>query len=88
MSVCQSHSIGGELVTPTQCRMARAALKLGVRELAALAKVAPGSVARFEAGLTLQDRTIAAMHAALEKAGVEFDIGNGSVRLKPKGRRK
>jgi len=71
--------------------MARAALRIGVRELAALAKVAPGSVARFEAGLTLQDRTIAAMHTALEKAGVEFDVGNGSVRLrpdKPKGKRK
>jgi hypothetical protein len=63
--------------------MARAALRIGVRELAAMAKVAPGSVARFEAGLNLQERTKAAMHAALEKAGIEFDVGNGSVRLKP-----
>jgi predicted transcriptional regulator len=78
-----NHSVGNELVTPAQCRMARAALRIGVRELAAMAKVAPGSVARFEAGLTLQERTIAAMHTALEKAGVEFDVGNGSVRLKP-----
>jgi hypothetical protein len=57
----------------------RAALRLGVRELAALAEVAPGSVARFEAGLTLQARTVAAMRAALEKAGIQFEVGKGSV---------
>ena len=83
MNLSVNRSVGDALVTPAQCRMARAALRIGVRELAALARVAPGSVARFEAGLTLQERTIAAMHTALEKAGIEFDVGNGSVRLKP-----
>jgi predicted transcriptional regulator len=87
MSVNEIRSVGVGPVTPTQCRMARAALRIGVRELAAIAKVAPGSVARFEAGLTLQDRTIAAMRTALEKAGVQFDVGNGSVRLTPKPKR-
>jgi hypothetical protein len=33
-------------VTPPQCRMARAALRIGVRELAGMVKVAPGSVVR------------------------------------------
>jgi hypothetical protein len=77
-----NRSVRNESVTPAQCRMARAALRIGVRELAAMAKVAPGSVARFEAGLSLHERTIAAMHTALERAGIEFDVGNGSVRLR------
>ena len=56
--------------------MARVALGLGTRELAALAKVAPGTVARFEGGEVLKERTIGAMRSALEGAGVIF-IENG-----------
>ena len=76
-------------MSPEQCRMARAALQIGVRDLATLAKVAPSTVSRFEAGEELKERTIDAMCAALEKAGVEFlDNGQG-VRLKPpKAKRK
>jgi hypothetical protein len=64
--------------------MARVALGLGTRELAALAKVAPGTVARFEGGEVLKERTIDAMRAALEAAGVIFlDNGEGpGVKLK------
>lgn len=73
-------------MNPTQSRMARAALGLGVRELASLADVSPDTVARFERGDELRDRTIAAMQMALEKAGVVFvDAGDGlgpGVRLK------
>ena len=43
---------------PVQCRMARAALGLGVRELAAAAKVSVDTVARFERGEELKERTI------------------------------
>ena len=72
-------------MSPEQCRMARAALQIGVRDLATLAKVSPSTVSRFEAGEELKEC------AALEKAGVEFlDDGQG-VRLKPpkaKGKRK
>jgi transcriptional regulator with XRE-family HTH domain len=61
---------------PVQCRMARAALGLGVRELAAAAKVAIDTVARFERGDELKERTIDALQRALEAAGVEFTNGD------------
>jgi transcriptional regulator with XRE-family HTH domain len=58
-----------------QCRMARAALQLGVRELAAKAKVSPATIVRFEASEELRERTVDAIRAALEAAGVEFTNG-------------
>lgn len=61
---------------PIQCRMARAALGLGVRDLAAAAKVAIDTVARFERGDELKERTIEALQRALEEAGVEFTNGD------------
>ena len=61
---------------PVQCRMARAALGLGVRELAAAAKVSTDTVARFERGEELKERTIDALKLALEAAGVEFTNGD------------
>ena len=57
--------------------MARAALGLGVRELAALADVSPDTVARLERGEPLRESTLAAIRAALETAGVEFIAENG-----------
>ena len=68
-----------------QCKMARAALGLGVRELADLAKVSPDTIARLERGDELRERTIDAIRAALEAAGVEFIAENGGgpgVRLR------
>jgi hypothetical protein len=66
-----------------QCRMARAALQLGVRDLARLAKVSPATVVRFEASGELKERTVDAVRAALEAAGVEFTNGDQpGVRLK------
>ena len=65
--------------------MARAALELGVRDLAELAMVSPNTVSRFERGESMQQRTLEALKIALEKAGVEFIHGNGKgpgVRLK------
>ncbi len=61
-----------------QCKMARVALSIGIRELADLAQVAPATVSRFEAGEELKPRTVAAIRAALEAAGVEFIPENGS----------
>jgi transcriptional regulator with XRE-family HTH domain len=56
--------------------------------LAAAASVSPDTIARLERGETLYPRTIAAIRAALEAAGVEFIAENGGgagVRLaKPK----
>jgi transcriptional regulator with XRE-family HTH domain len=68
---------------PIQCRMARAALGLGVRELAARAVVGANTVARFESGEQLLPRTVAAMQEVLEAAGVEFTNGEQpGVRLR------
>ncbi len=68
-----------------QCKMARAALGLGVRDVAALAGVSPDTVARLERGDALKELTIATIQAALEAAGVIFvpenDDGPG-VRLR------
>ncbi|WP_445730615.1 helix-turn-helix domain-containing protein [Methylocystis sp. IM2] len=67
--------------------MARVATGLGIRELAQLAQVAPNTISRLEAGEELKPRTVAAIRAALETAGVEFIEANGGgpgVRLKHK----
>ena len=64
------------ILLPVQCRMARAALGLGVRQLAASAKVSIDTVARFERGDELKERTIEALQRALEAAGVEFTNGD------------
>ena len=63
------------IILPVQCRMARAALGLGVRELAATAKVSIDTVARFERGDELKERTVDALQRALEAAGIEFTNG-------------
>ena len=60
------------ILNAVQCRMARAALGLGVRELAALANVAPATITRLERGEELLPRTVAALQSALEQAGVIF----------------
>ena len=72
-------------MTPAQSRMARAALQLGVRDVAALAEVSPNTIARLERGETLYPRTVDAIRTALEAAGVEFIEENGGgagVRLR------
>jgi predicted transcriptional regulator len=64
------------MINAKQCRMARAALQISVRELAAMAKVAPDTIVRLEAGKRLKPRTVEAVQQALEKAGIEFIDGN------------
>jgi len=68
-----------------QCKMARAALGLGVRELAAASKVSTDTIVRFERGEILRERTLKALRQALEMAGVIFINQNGDgpgVRLR------
>ena len=62
-------------MTAEQCRMARAGLGLGVRELAAAAAVSTNTIARHERGETLYPRTVQTIRAALEAAGVTFPSG-------------
>ena len=76
---------------PVQCRMARAALGWGVRELAAAAKVSVDTVARFERGEELKERTVEAIQRALEAGGIEFIDDNGGglgLRFKKRQARK
>jgi len=73
-----------------QCKMARAALDWGVRDLAKAAKVSTDTVVRLERGETLRERTIEAIRGAFEKGGVTFIDENGGgagVRLAKKRRR-
>ena len=70
-------------MTPGQVRMARSALRLGVRELAELAKVTPATVTRFETekgGLQLS--TAEAIRKALEAQGIQF-LDTGQVAAGP-----
>ncbi|RWE78182.1 MAG: XRE family transcriptional regulator [Mesorhizobium sp.] len=60
-----------------QCRMARAALGWGVRELAEAAQVATQTVTRLEQGDRLKPKTLQAVRAAFEAAGIEFIAENG-----------
>ncbi len=57
--------------------MARAAVQIGVRELAEAASVSPTTITRLERGEALYPRTVAAIRGALEAAGVEFISENG-----------
>ena len=70
-----------------QCRMARAALQVGIRDIARMAKVAPGTISRLEAGEELKPRTVEAIRHAFEKAGLAFTNGDEpGVKLRKKKR--
>ena len=58
-----------------QCRMARAAIGLSAKKLAAAAKVSPETVIRFEGGERIRQRTIDSLRQVLEAAGLEFTDG-------------
>lgn len=65
--------------------MALAGLGLNIREFAAMAKVAPGTLTRLARGEKLQERTLVAIRQTFEEAGVDFIDPNGGgpgVRLK------
>lgn len=57
---------------PIQCKMARTALALGVRDLAELVGVSPDTIARLERGEALREKTVTAIRVALEGAGIIF----------------
>lgn len=68
-----------------QCRMARTALGLGVRDLADKAAVSTNTITRLESGEGLKAQTVAAIQGVLETAGVIFIDENGEgpgVRLR------
>ena len=55
-----------------QCKMARAALGWGTRDLAKEAQISPDTVARLERGETLKSSTINAVRTTFEASGIEF----------------
>lgn len=61
---------------PVQCRMARTALQMSVKELADAATVSTNTIVRFERGEELKPRTIADIRSVLENAGVVFLDGD------------
>jgi transcriptional regulator with XRE-family HTH domain len=58
-----------------QLRMARAAVRWGVRKLAEKADVTANTVTRIENGADAKQSTMDALQRALEAAGVEFTNG-------------
>lgn len=75
------------MITGSQARMARAALRMGVRDVAAAAKVSPATLSRVEDDKPANASTLAAIRAALEQAGVVFTNGDepGVKLRKPDG---
>lgn len=65
-----------------QSKMARAALGLGVRDLAKAAEVSPDTIARFERGEELRASTVETIRKALEAQGVQF-LEGGQVATGP-----
>lgn len=55
-----------------QCRMARIATGITIRDLAQRAEVAVDTVTRLERGEVLRRRTVTAMRVVLEEAGAIF----------------
>ena len=65
------------MITPAQCRMARAGLGWNETQLARAASVGLTTVYRFELGkVRTQPETVEAIQRALEAAGVVF-LANG-----------
>lgn len=63
---------------PIQCKMARTALQMGIKELAEAANVSTNTIVRLERGEELKPRTVADIRSALESAGVIFIDGKYS----------
>lgn len=65
------------IITPRQCRMARAAVNWTVRKLAAEAKIGVTTVVRFETEKAAPNvSTLTLIRQAFERAGVEFTNGD------------
>lgn len=75
------------IIVPLQLKLARTALGLGVRELAAQAGVAPSTIQRFESGRgDMHAKTLGRVQQVLEDGGIVFippdEDGGPGVRLK------
>ena len=68
------------ILNAVQCKMARVATGLGLRDLAELAEISPNTISRLERGEELRPSTIQTIRTAFEKRGVTFldDDGQGA----------
>ncbi|MGD0634557.1 MAG: helix-turn-helix transcriptional regulator [Beijerinckiaceae bacterium] len=69
------------MMTPEQCRMARAGLSISTRELADAARVSVSTITRFESGQTIPPMTVGLFQKALERQGVDFVVNGENVGL-------
>ena len=70
--VCEA-AMSASPMTPLQMKLARTALGMGVRDLAAAAEVAPSTVQRFESGKgDMHVRTLHRVKQTLESGGAVF----------------
>ena len=72
-------------MTAAQLRMARAALKMSVRDLASISGITANTISRIENTGDARMSTVNIIRTALENAGVEFIAENGGgagVRLR------
>ncbi len=73
------------MITGLQVKLARTALGMSVRDLAAATGITANTISRYENGADALGSTIEKLHKHLESAGVEFIPENGGgagVRLK------
>ena len=71
----------GSQITPEQWRMARAALKIGMRELAKLSGTTTNTFVNIEKGKHVHHSITNGIREAFESKGIEF-IDNHGVRLR------
>lgn len=66
------------MITPAQCRAARALLDWSQQQLADASKIGNATIRNFEGGKSApQHATLDVLQRALESAGVEFINGTG-----------
>lgn len=73
-------------INATQVRMARAALRWSVRELAARVGVTPGTIVRIEAGKPAFESTFEKLEAVFYQAGLQCFVGEDGaigIRVRP-----
>ena len=72
-----------EMMRADQARAARALLRWTVRKAAGEIGISTRTLSRFETGQSQPGRgTLLLIRQTYEQHGVEFDVGNGGVRLK------
>jgi len=78
------------MLTADQARMARAALKWGIRDVAKKTGLSTKTIHQVEKGADAYASTLATIRAAFEKAGIDFIAENGGgpgVRLRKRGKK-